>query len=893
MKLSRLKPDNNSNVAQIVNMFPFDGTHMFTTNAGINVAALLLKDGTISFIYKIIKVGYEEYEEEERYQIASAFNNYIKLLPDYTTIQITADFINKKGGETKKDRSGISDDLLNMLSEEESKMLSNLIYLDCETYMTISFNPYRVSVGDMNNDFYKKNNHLNKRVKLTITDSVLATLDNLVRNTNIFLQRIGVSPHILSEKEILERLFKELNLTTKSREFDDTISPRSLIQYDHLYDRKYNNYTIGNNFVNMLTITELPECTSCFITDGNTNIRDRKIYPFYDNIFYNTAGTRSLGDYGKADNNNHKVVISITKSNVDKEARRLKNSSAKLLSLFIISYIFKTIRYKAENLEKYIKEVEIKIREGLISPCYIAMNIIVYNEDKNTAFNVATKYSDLLNTMYGSRTISLISKNDIAYNFMTTLTGCGCLNSNTMFSSSEIGADITNLLNYNKKDDAHGSLFFNRKNQPYYFDLRSSSLTSPNYSVCGTTGGGKTFLICTMLVKMAMDGCCFFIIDYLDSYSTLVSLMGGEVNKLSIGNPVPINVLQLNKTDIIYDKNHLIKNKLQDIYYEIQYVNGSKECSAYIPLLKLYGAKKFILETMRSEQVKTLPKPLGLIVQEAVINILSKSVKNNCSYRLSDVYDVLSKRANSKYVLDRVPDFKTYLFNMEASLKDSIFSAFFNRLSNESQTNDKYIYYDLQGVKEDPIINKLATIVILNKTQEFLLKHRDNFKIINIDEAKIVMDKDPETKEYVEILFRTVRKLGGCVGVVSQNAEDFNTDALRTLIPTRIILNGVNTTSASNIFEISSKYKTMMQDLTMKKGDYSEAFLHQKFASGGQNNMIIRCMVDKMLYWMMTTNPSDKIKRNTAIRDYERKGFSGEDAIMKAIKELSKSKEIQ
>lgn len=326
--------------------------------------------------------------------------------------------------------------------------------------------------------------------------------------------------------------------------------------------------------------------------------------------------------------------------------------------------------------------------------------------------------------------------------------------------------------------DQHGIVLCNREREPVLVDLWHPSLVNKNIIAIGPSGSGKSFTF------------NFFITQFISQGNEIVILdVGGSYRNLFDINPFGV--------------------------YKDYGVNSKFEFNPFL-----------IPQNERGEYLLTQDKVVFLL---SLINILWKDPKDPANNRLTkEEESVLSSFLNQYFTainnkvllekprLDRFTAFVQHEIQatikapgsnpeLERDLKFFAYESFFlvikkfisgpysgalNSDENENIAINRLICFDLNGVKSDPILYPIVALIVI---ELILDKIRENPKIrkqIIIDEAWTMLQG--VLSSFIEELFRTVRKAGGSVCIITQSIVELTTspigEALKANAAIKILL---------------------------------------------------------------------------------------------------------
>ena len=116
-----------------------------------------------------------------------------------------------------------------------------------------------------------------------------------------------------------------------------------------------------------------------------------------------------------------------------------------------------------------------------------------------------------------------------------------------------------------------------------------------------------------------------------------------------------------------------------------------------------------------------------------------------------------------------------YRFLMSKFYKGGAYETTLNNSMDGSLFNEPFIVFEIDAIKDDPILFPIVTLIIMDVfLQKMRLKR--NRKALIIEEAWKAI-ASPMMAGYIKYLYKTVRKFWGIVGVVTQELDDIISNA--------------------------------------------------------------------------------------------------------------------
>lgn len=372
--------------------------------------------------------------------------------------------------------------------------------------------------------------------------------------------------------------------------------------------------------------------------------------------------------------------------------------------------------------------------------------------------------------------------------------------------------------------------------------------TNRNKFILGPSGSGKSFFTNHMIRSYYEQGAHVVIVDVGHSYKGLCDLVGGYYFTYEEKNPIRFNPF---------------------------YIEGGSapdtEKKESIKTLLLALWKKDSEDFKRSEYV-ALSNALTLYYQL----LEEKPGVRPC---FDSFYDFLREDftvvlANDQ-VKDRDFDVSNFLYVLRPYYKGGEFDYLLNASENLDLQHQRFIVFELDQVKDHPILFPVITIIIMEVFIAKMRKLEGIRKVVLIEEAWKAIAKEGMA-EYIRYLFKTVRKFFGEAIVVTQEVED--------IISSPVVKQAIINNSDCKILLDQSKYQNKFDQIQQLLGltekekamvlsvnkandplkKYKEVFI----SLGGALSRVYRTEVSTEEYLAYTTEQTEKMKVAAYARRY-------------------------
>jgi len=395
--------------------------------------------------------------------------------------------------------------------------------------------------------------------------------------------------------------------------------------------------------------------------------------------------------------------------------------------------------------------------------------------------------------------------------------------------------------------------------------------TNRNKFILGPSGSGKSFFTNHMVRSYYEQGTHIVLVDVGHSYKGLCDLVNGYYFTYDEANPIRFNPFYIGQGDTLdTEKKESIKTLLLALWKKDVETFNRSEYVALSIALKLYFEKV---------QQSKLPSPLGDGPGAGLFPCF------NTFYEfLRDEFVPILKEDRVK---EKDFDVENFLYVLRPYYKGGEFDYLLNATENLELLRERFIVFELDNIKDHPILFPVVTIIIMEVFISKMRKLKGVRKMILIEEAWKAIAKEGMA-EYIKYLFKTVRKFYGEAIVVTQEVED--------IISSPIVKQAIINNSDCKILLDQSKYQNKFDQIQQllgltekekalvlsinKANDPSRKYKEVFISLGGMLSKVYATEVSLEEYLAYTTEESEKIK----VQAYARK-WNGD--IRKGIAELA------
>ena len=364
--------------------------------------------------------------------------------------------------------------------------------------------------------------------------------------------------------------------------------------------------------------------------------------------------------------------------------------------------------------------------------------------------------------------------------------------------------------------------------------------TNRNKFILGPSGSGKSFFTNHMVRSYYEQGTHIVLVDVGHSYKGLCDLVKGYYFTYSETDPIRFNPFYIPEGDVLdTEKKESIKTlllalwkKSDESYNRSEYVALSNALQLYYDSLKkdqsIFPCFNSFYEFLRDEFVQIITE---------------------------------------HKVKEKDFDISNFLYVLRPYYNGGEFDYLLNATENLDLLNQRFIVFELDNIKDHPILFPVVTIIIMEVFISKMRKLKGIRKMILIEEAWKAIAKEGMA-EYIKYLFKTVRKFYGEAIVVTQEIED--------IISSPVVKQAIINNSDCKILLDQSKYQNkfdQVQDLlgltdkektlilsVNKANDPLKKYKEVFISLGGILSKVYRTEVSPEEYFAYTTEEKEKVR---------------------------------
>lgn len=361
-------------------------------------------------------------------------------------------------------------------------------------------------------------------------------------------------------------------------------------------------------------------------------------------------------------------------------------------------------------------------------------------------------------------------------------------------------------------------------------------ITNRNKFILGPSGSGKSFFTNHMVRSYYEQGTHVVLVDVGHSYKGLCDMVGGYYFTYSEKEPIRFNPFYIAEGDVLdTEKKESIKTLLLALWKKDDETFTRSEYVALSNALQLFYEKEVSFRCFDS---------FYEFLQTDFINVLS-----------------------ADKVKEKDFDVANFLYVLRPYYKGGEFDYLLNASANLDLLQQRFIVFELDNIKDHPILFPVVTIIIMEVFISKMRKLKGVRKMILIEEAWKAIAKEGMA-EYIKYLFKTVRKFFGEAVVVTQEVED--------IVSSPVVKQAIINNSDCKILLDQSKYQNKFEQIQQLLGltekekalvlsinkandplrKYKEVFI----SLGGVLSKVYRTEVSPEEYLAYTTEEKEKMR---------------------------------
>ncbi len=288
---------------------------------------------------------------------------------------------------------------------------------------------------------------------------------------------------------------------------------------------------------------------------------------------------------------------------------------------------------------------------------------------------------------------------------------------------------------------------------PFFAPMEQGIISNRNFMVIGPSGSGKSFTMNNMIYYLLSHGIHVSLVDVGHSYKRLCTLMGGRYITYEADNPIEFNPFYIK--DLNPDEE--TKDALANLLLALWKKDGEPATKAEeVTLANLVHEFYGLLQHQRQQGLNPFPC-------------------FDSFYEFSrDEYPAIFGRNMGS---EKEFDLNNFLYVLRPFYADNQYGYLLNSRSNIDLMELPFVVYELDNIKDHPVLFPVTTIMIMNTYVRKLFSVEGVLKMLVIEEAWKALAKE-NFAQFLKWCSKTVRKHYGSLGVVTQEVDDLVGNAI-------------------------------------------------------------------------------------------------------------------
>lgn len=693
----------------------------FNKIASIDDNIIKNKSKDVAAVYKLILPEIFTLGEEDFDAIHSDFLKTFAALPEGTIVHKKDIFIHKN-----YDHTALKNDTY--LQKSVINHFQNRIYMEHECL--ISFIMPDIPTIRRN---YDKVEILSKKNTVAAIEEIEEFINNVEQAVNVLNTSAFVNATPLTQDEIYEAVFNEYAFYDE--EIGDITSTKEELK-------------IGNKEVRIFSLRDDGQqkdghLTNCVLDKERTT----DITKFFRSYCY---------PLGLELDSNHIYNQYIFLEKQDVVKNKLESTNKKLSGSSLLN---RKNSINSKKNDEFLSSVESQNVKIVRLHC----NLMIWNDNKEKLDDLAKKVKGVYSKM---EVVPYINNHfDRDYIFIASQLGCGGLLPSEETFISYLDLSLCYYVNEtNYKSDLDGILYNDRIYQvPIYVDLfnepyEKKLINNRNYIIIAPSGGGKS-VNAKHKIRHQIEN---------PNNSTVVLNIGGDDKmcrmypketlyfKYTEGQSLDLNPFWIEET-ITSTKIEFIIDFIGLLWKTNDNLTNDDRSALEKIILKFYGVNI-------SEFIEVKMQDSDYVEKQYHIN-----GQNNDSLVHFYKYLEKNKEEMKKYTFGLL-DVDSLILNLEKYTL-GMYSTLFTNGKPATFSNKKYIEFELDNIKDHPVLFPIFGMVIADLTLNTVWKDDGMEKDFFIDEAWKVIEKKG-IAILLKYLYKTIRKFNGSVGIAVQQITD-------------------------------------------------------------------------------------------------------------------------
>lgn len=372
--------------------------------------------------------------------------------------------------------------------------------------------------------------------------------------------------------------------------------------------------------------------------------------------------------------------------------------------------------------------------------------------------------------------------------------------------------------------------------------------------IVGSAGSGKTFLTQGWAARTGALGAEFIIVDQKRDYESFIASLGEDGQFIPFapgefvgGDVVRYNAFELPEGEFEPDENH----KMFLLGFITALLGEGDLGSIEKAIVTAAIEQVYIAAVTRDGRGQVIYTPVTL-------SKFVRTLKNLNAVGTESLREFEEAQTTIKRLA----------MSLQTYIGDTPMGTF---LDGEStvRMNAKYVYFDIAKIREQQDLTRVALLLIIKQIWDRAKAHPDRVKVAVIEEIGVLF-KIQAALDFVAALYKLGRAYNLWPVGVTQEIADFQLGKGLINNTSQFIIGKVSAEEAAMIVDVlglNDAALGLILSLGGEKGRYRE-FLVMVNKETGMTGDVVRYFPNKVEYWMFTSAPEEKARRERVVQAY-------------------------
>ncbi|NID13664.1 TraG family conjugative transposon ATPase [Fibrivirga algicola] len=282
---------------------------------------------------------------------------------------------------------------------------------------------------------------------------------------------------------------------------------------------------------------------------------------------------------------------------------------------------------------------------------------------------------------------------------------------------------------------------------PFFGPMERGIIANRNFMVVGPSGSGKSFTMNNMVFYLLSHGMHISLVDVGGSYKRLCALMGGRYVTYEPDNPIEFNPFYSRDLDPDEETKDALANLLMALWKKDgEPATKAEEVTIANIVHEYYGAMRRARDA--EENPFTCFDSFYEFTRDTYPAIFARNMGSEREFNLNN-----------------------FLYVLRPFHADNQYGYLLNSRRNIDLMELPFVVYELDNIKDHPVLFPITTIMIMNTYVRKLFSVKGVLKMLIIEEAWKALAKE-NFAHFLRWCSKTVRKHLGSLGVVTQEVDD-------------------------------------------------------------------------------------------------------------------------